>query len=74
MLSEFLEEVLLIEEIIFEFFFVGYTLKRDEALPELDGGKCKLRVSVSDGIHQDLQVKPPVLVGREKEMWVPRED
>ena len=67
-------EVLLIEEILFEFFFVGHTLKHDESLPEFDGRKCNLRVGVTDSVHQDLQIKPPMLVGREKELWIPRED
>lgn len=67
-------EILLIEEILLEFFFVGHTLKHDEALPELDGSECKLSVDVTDSIHQDLKIKPTVLVGRENEMWVPRED
>ena len=73
LLRDFLED-LLIEELPLEFIFVYDTVEHNEFLPELDGSEYKLRVNVTNGIHQDLQIEPPVLVGREKEMWVPRED
>jgi hypothetical protein len=73
LLRDYLED-LLIEELPLEFIFVYDTVEHNEFLPELDGSEYKLRVNVTNGIHQDLQIEPPVLVGREKEMWVPHEN
>jgi hypothetical protein len=67
-------DLLIEEQLLFEVFLEDYTVEHDEPLPELDGSKCKLRVCGTDGIHQELHIEPPVMVGRENKMWIPRED